>query len=895
VDNGSPIFLIDSLSGIYNTNTKNSTNSSTGSILLHGGLSINTTTNSSSVTSGGGLTIAGGASIFKDLYIGGNLTVLGTQTQIVSQTVKIGDNLIVLNASPISGRDSGILFERYQTENDTSIGDVINDISFLTGTVVNSSTNTVTLDTSFSINDNEYDNFYIKLDNQTRRIVSYIGSTKVAILNTPLSTLPNVGDPISLYNKVYASQYYKEETKNFIFSYTAVDPGSNNIIRGDYIGLNTGYISIFDTKDTFKNSNSIGSFVTLGGASIAKNMYVGENIYGSSINTTNGSFTNLTTTNLITSNLTTSNILTSNILTSNITTSNILTSNITTSNIIINKWNVGTSSGNFVLKYNNTNDGLVLSTSGDLSITNNVNVNANITVANNALINGNLTVNQTVNFNSNINTFGNIYTDGQNVGINVMSPSYHLDVSGNAHISGNVYIDGSISSGAESSTTLSYITITAVDDAVNFSTGSLITFGGITSQSIKDAESVTNGGTFLTKGGASIAKRLFIGGGLLSLSNSNTIGSIFTTGGNVGINTTSPQYNLDIKGTMKSNSIESTIGNLNNVNSTNISTTNLLTTNATFSNILITNNTVTNILLTNVSSSNFIVNGNTLDSIIKFKNSLDWSLVSATVGSFSIRYNNNSIMTINTNGNTLFTNNVFYNSNQSVSTNTNPTIVSGGSLNISGDTIVLGSNIIYFTQTGSALAPPSLSTRSIGSKIILRPEISSNTVDYSIGVETDNLWFSSNGGVKWYNKNNVIMNLESSGSLSITATTNATGLGTGGALTVNGGGSISKDLYVGGYLYVNGVNTSSISGLTTVGSFSGTSVYQIVVNINKTLQNTSYKVIGNLTTITNNGNVYTVSFSNLTTTSFTANILRLDSLFSGWTDSNLNISWTILL
>ena len=59
------------------------------------------------------------------------------------------------------------------------------------------------------------------------------------------------------------------------------------------------------------------------------------------------------------------------------------------------------------------------------------------------------------------------------------------------------------------------------------------------------------------------------------------------------------------------------------------------------------------------------------------------------------------------------------------------------------------------------------------------------------------------------------------------------------------------------------------------------------------MQNTSYKIIGNLSTTTDNGNVYTVSFSNLTTTTFTANILRLDSLFSGWTDSNLNLSWTI--
>ena len=701
VDNGSPIFLIDSVSGIYNKNTKDSTNASTGSILLYGGLSINTTTNSSSVTSGGALTIAGGASILKDLYIGGDLTVLGTQTQIVSQTVKIGDNLIVLNASPISGRDAGILFERYQTENDTSIGDIINDTSFLTGTVVDSSVNSVTLDNSFSINDNEYNNFYIKINSQIRRIVTYTGSTRVAILNTPLVTLPNIGDQVSLYNKVYASQYYREETNNFVFSYTAVDPGSSNIIIGDYIGLNTGYISIFDTKDTVNNSNSIGSFVTLGGASIAKNMYVGNNIYGSSINTTNGSFTNITgtnlimtnvttsnviTTNVITTNVSTSNVITSNVITSNVSTSNVITSNLkttnlTTSNVIINDWNLKNSVGNFVFNYNNMVDAFVISTSGNLN-TSNINVNTNVTVGNNLLVGGELVA------NGSVNTFGNIFTNGQNVGINVNSPAYHLDVSGNAHISGDLYIDGLISSGEQSSTTLAYLTLTTTDNAINYSTGSFITFGGITSQSEADSESVLNGGSFLTKGGASIGKRLFIGGSLHAISNCNTIGCIYTTNGNVGINTTAPQYNLDVNGTIKTNSIDSTTGNIINVNSTNITATNLLTTNTTFSNTLITNSTVTNMVLTNL-----IVNGNTLDSIINFKNSTDWSLVSSTASSFSVRYNNNHMVTINTNGN------IFLGNINGTVASSNPSIVSGGGLNISGDTILSGSNNIYFTQT----------------------------------------------------------------------------------------------------------------------------------------------------------------------------------------------------
>lgn len=863
VDNGTPVFLIDSVSGIYSTNTKDSTNSSTGSILLYGGLSINTTSNSSSVTDGGSLTIAGGASIEKDVYIGGNLTVLGTQTQIVSQTIKVGDNLIVLNASPISGRDAGILFERYQTENDSNVGDIINDSPFLTGTVTSSTGDTVTLSNTIS-SDDYYNNFFIKINNEIRKITSYIGSTQTATLNTSFTTIPNNGDLFTLYNKVYASQYYKEDTNNFVFSYTEVDPGSSNVKRGDPIGLETGFISISDTKDTVSSSNSIGSFVTLGGASIAKSMYVGNTIYSNLINTTNGNFLNTTVSNLLSTDISTTNI--------------------TASNLIIGDWRTNVSSGDLVFNYDNISNILTLSSSGSISTSilnvDNINASTNVTIGGNIIANGNIDLDGNINVNSTINTIGNIYTDGQNVGINVISPSYHLDVAGNAHITGNLTIDGSITSSALESTSFAYLTLTSIDDAINYSTGSLITFGGITSTSETDAESVSNGGTILTKGGASIGKRLFVGEGVHAIFDSNTIGSLYTTGGNVGINTTSPENSLDVNGSIKSTSI----------NSLHVSTSNLLVINTTSSNVIITNVTSSNFLSTNITTTNLIVNGDLSDSVFNFKNTNDWSFVSSTAGSFSLRYNDNPLVTTNTNGNTIFSEKMFLTNN---SVTNNPTSVSGGCLNISGDTVISGTNNIVFTQTNSGLGSPSVSTRSNGTKIILRPELGENTIDYAIGVETDNLWFSSNNGIKWYKGTDVSMNLTSNGSLQITGTTNATGLGTGGSLTLGGGCSIEKDVYIGGSLYVNGQNISNISGLTTVGSFSGTSVYSVVVNIGVTMQNTNYKLVGNLTTTSSNSNTYIVSFSNLSTTTFTANILRLDSLFSGWTDSNLNLSWTV--
>ena len=106
---------------------------------------------------------------------------------------------------------------------------------------------------------------------------------------------------------------------------------------------------------------------------------------------------------------------------------------------------------------------------------------------------------------------------GGNVGININTPGYHLDVNGNVHVNANLYVDGLISGGTQTSSTFAYLTLTSSDDAINLSTGSLVTYGGITIQSPTDAQSVTNGGSFLTDGGASIGKSLFVGGPIMKI------------------------------------------------------------------------------------------------------------------------------------------------------------------------------------------------------------------------------------------------------------------------------------------------------------------------------------------------------------------------------------------
>ena len=97
-----------------------------------------------------------------------------------------------------------------------------------------------------------------------------------------------------------------------------------------------------------------------------------------------------------------------------------------------------------------------------------------------------------------------------------------LYVGDDLHVNRDLYVNGSITGAAASSSTFAYLTLTATDDAINLSTGSLVTFGGVTIQSTTDSNSLTDGGSFLTAGGASIQKTLRVGTGIITENISST-------------------------------------------------------------------------------------------------------------------------------------------------------------------------------------------------------------------------------------------------------------------------------------------------------------------------------------------------------------------------------------
>jgi hypothetical protein len=92
-----------------------------------------------------------------------------------------------------------------------------------------------------------------------------------------------------------------------------------------------------------------------------------------------------------------------------------------------------------------------------------------------------------------------------------------LTVAGGASIGKDLYV-GSIKSNTSSINTLRYLSLTGTDEAVNLTSGTLITLGGITIKCTTNASSITNGGSFLTLGGASIGKSLYVGSTIYGLS-----------------------------------------------------------------------------------------------------------------------------------------------------------------------------------------------------------------------------------------------------------------------------------------------------------------------------------------------------------------------------------------
>lgn len=329
-------------------------------------------TNNSTNYSNGSLVVRGGMGIAKDLNVNGNVnisgdfTVLGTTTTINTETLLVKDNLVVVNSGPAGNVDGGFLIKRY----------------------VNGINNT---------------------------------------------------DGIN-----YAGIIYKEASDEIVFSYT----NETGAIISDYIPLRASKLNLTNTTNATNISNA--SLSTPGGAYIDKDLVVGNTIYTNVLQVTSANVTNVSSNNIKSTSITTSSIIVNNsiYLTSYYDTApSLVVSGGTTINGILSLTNTTPSSS---------------STQGALQMSGGLSINC-VTTNGNALV-----------------------------------------VSGGTVLGGDVSINGSLN--------LIELALQSTQGAINLSSGTLISNGGITINNTRNSSSLTNGGAFLVAGGASIGSDVYIGG-----------------------------------------------------------------------------------------------------------------------------------------------------------------------------------------------------------------------------------------------------------------------------------------------------------------------------------------------------------------------------------------------
>jgi hypothetical protein len=340
---------IDNTTGVVSFNNTTVSSNVNAGIITEGGITIMNTSNAIDLQNGGGMTILGGLSVYKDIYsngivtlmsttnstnstngslivkggigvagdvnvqgnvsIIGSLFVQGTVSSINSTTINILDNILVLNAGANGSRDSGFIINRYQTENDTGLGDVVFDtdpLNFTLPSQISLTSSEIKLPSIANNNNDYYTGWWMKINSgfsndQVRKIIAYNGTTKIATLMSPFTTQnPSIGDLVLLFFKPYVGLIYNEINDYFELGATISNPGNDPISITSHADLHVGNLNIASTK--VSTNSSIGSLVVLGGVSIncsensvsttqggcltvnggcavKRKLYVGENIY----------------------------------------------------------------------------------------------------------------------------------------------------------------------------------------------------------------------------------------------------------------------------------------------------------------------------------------------------------------------------------------------------------------------------------------------------------------------------------------------------------------------------------------------------------------------------------------------------------------------------------------
>lgn len=235
-------------------------------VVAQGKIDIQTTDNVNGINIGtvqSGLVNIGKSGTSTTIF--GNLDVKGLTTMVESTISTYTDNVLIVNNGPTAISDGGLGVKRYQSANNTSLGQVVNPvggnpIGYETGTAQAGSANTITLASGANTTDNFYNGSWFILNSgtglgQVRQIKSYIGSTKVAtiygtadqtgILGNPVptegldfATNPDATSVYSIYPTTYAMSIWHEATNEFAYVYATLDTQAQ--VGYNYTGGTTG-------------------------------------------------------------------------------------------------------------------------------------------------------------------------------------------------------------------------------------------------------------------------------------------------------------------------------------------------------------------------------------------------------------------------------------------------------------------------------------------------------------------------------------------------------------------------------------------------------------------------------------------------------------------------------
>lgn len=473
----------------------------------------------------------------------GDFTVEGT-------TLKICDNLPIIgynNINTSASRDLGIVFERFQSSNDSGTGDIVTGNAVLIDNIpsqLGANSDQIKFSNIANATDDYYNGWWIKVGtgsnlNQVRKIISYNGSTRVAQLNTPWTTQnPVATDTIYIYGSSYIGTYYDETNDRFKIAYSSISQ-TGEIQHHNDCDLQVKNLNITDTTASVNssvgsittlggiainnNTNSYsctngGSITTLGGASIRKTLYVGDNI-----GVGNGNFTPQESLHINQTN--------STLRLQNDNSEYSYIDFVETSNS--NRFGIINDSNLFSLTYSssnqnpyNSNKSLTVNSAGSIGIKT-TSINSALSILNNNFISTDSNAGFIGMIAGNTNT--NDYTNGARLllygttsGSNSGNAEIHTSTNGSFKVFTNTDVEQlSISK-------FGITVINSTETSKSKTSGALIVSGGVGISATENSTSITNGGSLTVAGGAAIGKDIYVGGDLIVSGNIAAGGSVTT-------------------------------------------------------------------------------------------------------------------------------------------------------------------------------------------------------------------------------------------------------------------------------------------------------------------------------------------------------------------------------